>query len=217
MRSLALALLALLVACSSARTYTLVFLKTGSREGLSDEDLGVAMQGHFDNMGRMIDDGQLYLAGPFVDPRSDPGHRGLFLFSTASHDEASAWAASDPAVKAGVFTAHVDTWWSDDPVEQIRVLEKEDEVRRLADPDLPDDWSGRFYVVVTGSPVAAARKALAQVGDAVVLSGTLSKDGEFAWLDVTSLEEAQALLADGEVTWAWHPWYGSKMLPQLAQ
>jgi uncharacterized protein YciI len=51
---------------------------------------------------------KLIVAGP-VEDQADL--RGIFVFRAASLDEAKAWAASDPAVKAGRLVPVVYPWW----------------------------------------------------------------------------------------------------------
>ena len=59
-------------------------------------------KGHFANMGRLLAEGKLALAGPFdgVD-----GWRGLFVFAVAEIDEAKRLTATDPVIVKGEMVA----------------------------------------------------------------------------------------------------------------
>src|SRR5688572_11146031 len=78
------------------RDYTLVLIRTGPRSGqLTAEENQRAFQGHFDNMQRMAEAGQLVLAGPYGERRSAPDLRGIFVLGTKTRTEAEAWAGTD--------------------------------------------------------------------------------------------------------------------------
>jgi uncharacterized protein YciI len=63
---------------------------------------------HMANIRAMWQAHKLVVAGP-VDDQADL--RGIFVFQAATLDEAKAWAASDPAVKAGRLVPVVYPWW----------------------------------------------------------------------------------------------------------
>ncbi|MFN7054324.1 YciI family protein [Hyphomonas sp.] len=92
------------------RPYVLVLLMTGPMDAeiRDPETRGAIFAGHFANMQRLSDEGHLILAGPLG---GENGRRGLFLFNTADVEEARSWAATDPAVEAGIFTLEVSTWY----------------------------------------------------------------------------------------------------------
>ena len=66
---------------------------------------------HLANFIALLESGKVVIAGPFGD-NSDIA--GVFVFRAKSAEEARAWAESDPAVKAGFFTAEMHPWWSED-------------------------------------------------------------------------------------------------------
>jgi len=86
------------------RGYTLVYLKTGSKEKLSDEEQKTIFAGHFANMQRLAKEKKLLLAGPFGQPKHDLALRGLFVLDTDDPLQAQAWAETDPGFQAHVFT-----------------------------------------------------------------------------------------------------------------
>jgi uncharacterized protein YciI len=66
---------------------------------------------HVANVVTMLESGKAVIAGPM----GDEGElAGILIFRAKSAEEARAWAESDPAVKAGFFTAEMHPWWSED-------------------------------------------------------------------------------------------------------
>lgn len=67
------------------------------------------LKGHMDNMGRMAKEGKLILAGPLADAGDAAG---IFVFDTASIEEARKWCDTDPAIHAGRFQVKLWKWYS---------------------------------------------------------------------------------------------------------
>jgi uncharacterized protein YciI len=66
---------------------------------------------HVANVIALLESGKAIIAGPL----GDNGEiAGIFVFRAKSAEEARAWAESDPAVKAGFFSAEMHPWWSED-------------------------------------------------------------------------------------------------------
>lgn len=66
---------------------------------------------HVANVIALLESGKAVIAGPLAD-NSDIA--GVFVFRAKSAEEARVWAESDPAVKAGFFSAEMHPWWSED-------------------------------------------------------------------------------------------------------
>ena len=66
---------------------------------------------HFAYVLSLLDSGKAVAAGPITD-KGDI--LGIFIFRAASLAEAKAWAEGDPTVAAGLKTAEVHPWWSED-------------------------------------------------------------------------------------------------------
>lgn len=201
------------------RPYTFVLIHTGPSTTLTPEQQQTAFEGHFSNMQRLADAGRLLIAGPFADPKSDPAHRGLWVFDTPSAVQALAWGATDPAVEMGVFALTAHPFTTDAPLGTLHELEKADEARRLADADLPDEWQGRSYVLAT-HPWSDRLEDKAEDAEGVIFTARLHATGEdgtdqvIAWLDATTLDAARAILPDAR-SWTLHGWYGTKVLTQM--
>jgi uncharacterized protein YciI len=96
----------LLAACGSVSSappaaYTLVQLKTGSHTPASKEEGQKIFAGHFDNIGRLAEEGKLVVAGPFG--TNDRAYRGPYIFNVTTVQEAEKLVILDPAVKSCVF------------------------------------------------------------------------------------------------------------------
>lgn len=66
---------------------------------------------HVANVMSLLESGKAIIAGPLAD---EGDIAGIFVFRAKSAEEARAWAESDPAVKAGFFSAEMHPWWSED-------------------------------------------------------------------------------------------------------
>ncbi|KPF68197.1 hypothetical protein IP84_10650 [beta proteobacterium AAP99] len=90
------------------RRYVLVILKTGPNRIPAGPERDEMFKGHFANINRLAGEGKLVQAGPLdgVD-----GWRGLFVFATASLDEARAWVSTDPVVIKGEMVAELHAFY----------------------------------------------------------------------------------------------------------
>lgn len=73
-------------------------------------DLDKLQEGHMANMRRLADEGKLFKAGPTED-YSGRNVRGIFILKTESLDDAKAWVATDPSVKAGRLAPEFLKWF----------------------------------------------------------------------------------------------------------
>ncbi|MGK7297146.1 MAG: YciI family protein [Candidatus Wenzhouxiangella sp. M2_3B_020] len=100
------------------RRYVMAFLKTGPTPPEDPERARELQAAHMANIRRMAEEGQLVLAGPFMD---DTEIRGIYLFATDDLHQASEWTATDPAVKAGSLVMELHPWYGSAAV--MKVLE----------------------------------------------------------------------------------------------
>ncbi len=79
-----------------------------NRDSLSEERLAEIQKGHMDHIGAMADAGIVSIAGPYGD---DGNSRGILIMNCATLDEAEAYAAEDPAVKANRLKINIRPIW----------------------------------------------------------------------------------------------------------
>lgn len=203
-------------AMTHARPYALVFIRTGTRRQPTQEQTQEAMQGHFANMRAMAERGDLLIAGPLGEPRSDPDHRGLFVFDVRTAGEGLALANTDPAREMGIFT--MDPWvlTTDAPLTELPRLEREYEASRLADPTVPDEWVGRTYALASTAYDPDLHERVRGI-PGVLIAGRLANargdDRLLLWLDASDMADARALLPEAD--WTMHGWYGSPTIARL--
>jgi uncharacterized protein len=65
------------------------------------------MEGHMANINAMAATGKLVAAGPVID---DGTLRGIFIFDTATAEEARALADKDPSIASGHFALEIHPW-----------------------------------------------------------------------------------------------------------
>ena len=202
------------------KSYIFSYLVLDEPEKLSEEDMGVAMQGHFANMGKMADAGDLLIAGPLADPRIDETYRGIFVFSSGDIEKGKSLFASDPSVKAGVFKSEMYVITCDEPLGELTRLEKEYEQRRLDDPEIPDEWVGRMFILAVGPHDAGFTH-----DDAVLIDASMDRiddasdddaPNQLLWIDATNVEDAKSTFnADDINDWSFYGWYGSPCVAEL--
>lgn len=205
------------------QTYTFVYILTGPATDIDAETQQEAFKGHFSNMSRMAEDGDLLIAGPYWQPQTWDDMRGMWIFNTDDLDQASEFAATDPPGKLGIFVFDILQFKTDDALLELPRLEKEDEHRRLSDPDIPDEWVGRGYFWAF-APVAKSNEPDRVQG--IALLGTLighensrlQNDHWLILLDATTADEANQVLKDAgcdPTNWNIDEWYGSAMPAKL--
>ena len=222
-----LTLIALLFTSSTMaiepQTFTFVFILTGPATNIELQAQQDAFKGHFSNMSRMAGDGDLLIAGPYWQPQTWDDMRGMWIFNTDEIDQASELAASDPPGKLGIFVFDILQFKTDDALHELPRLEREDEERRLADPDVPDEWAGRGYFWASAE-VSSSEEPDRVHG--VALLGTLvgnedsriHADHWLLLLDATTIEDARNVLIDAGCDpklWNIDEWYGSAMPAKL--
>jgi uncharacterized protein len=92
------------------KMYVLCILKTGPKDTeVKGDERKKVFAGHFENIGRLAEEGKLAVAGPFG--KNDKAYRGLYIFNVASIEEAEKLVMLDPAVQAGVFVPDLTLWY----------------------------------------------------------------------------------------------------------
>lgn len=90
--------------------YYFVILKTGSNTTTDKDFINECFRGHMENIGRMVESGNLVVAGPFG--KNDDTFRGLFVLDNiSSMEEAKTLLDTDPAIKNGLLEAVIYKWY----------------------------------------------------------------------------------------------------------
>ena len=162
------------------------------------EDRNAIVQQHLKNVLALLTSGKLIIAGPF-DDSSDLA--GIFIFRTASADEAKALVDTDPAVKAGFMIPEMHPWSSEDifkkPVTSPLTMEtvylgflKKGPNRKEGDGDTPEIKKLQDAHIANIVRLAKMKK--------MVMAGPFGDDGELRGIfvfRVSSMKEAQDLAA----------------------
>ena len=179
--------------------FQMAILKKGPAwDSTKAEDRNLILQQHLKNVLALLDSGKAIIAGPF-DDSSDVA--GLFIFRTASADDAKAWVDADPLVKAGLMVAEMHPWWSEDifkkavtePLKMEAVyfgFLKKGPNRKEGDGDTPEIKKLQDAHIANIVRLANMKK--------VVMAGPFGDDGELRGIfvfRVASLKEAQELAA----------------------
>ncbi|HYC99709.1 MAG TPA: hypothetical protein VEB22_00650 [Phycisphaerales bacterium] len=198
---------------------TLVYLKTGPRTDLTEQQKTAVFNGHMSNMKRLADAGILLIAGPFNKPR-DASWRGIFLLDTSSVALAHLQAETDPGIRAGVFVADYR------PIKASILLRHTGDVEKAMQAERAEKPAEgrpqiRPYVMVTAADAATLMPSLAEAGygDKVVWAAKFSAKGDrdaVAVIDAEKVEEVQAALDKAGVTGlSLDGWYATPSLLRL--
>lgn len=177
--------------------FQMAILKKGPAwDSTKVEDRNSILQQHLKNVLALFDSGKVIIAGPFNDS-SDLA--GLFIFRTASVDEAKALVDTDPGVKAGLMIAEIHPWWSEDifkkavtePLKMEAVyfgFLKKGPNRKEGDGDTPEIKKLQDDHIANIVRLANMKK--------MVMAGPFGDDGELRGIfvfRVASMKEAQDL------------------------
>ncbi|TNE41925.1 MAG: hypothetical protein EP347_01650 [Alphaproteobacteria bacterium] len=92
------------------RSYVFVLLKTGPRDAeVTDKDARAEMfRGHFANINKLREQGDLVLVGPLD---GENGLRGIMIFAADDISAAQAWMQGDPTVTSGIFELEFHSYY----------------------------------------------------------------------------------------------------------
>jgi len=91
------------------KTYIFVILKTGKAKIDDRKERSKLFSGHLDNISRLVKEGKIVVAGPFME--NDKSYRGLFIFDVKTIDEVKELLKTDPTIKAGIFETDIFEWY----------------------------------------------------------------------------------------------------------
>ena len=84
--------------------YFVELIPNSKKTDFTAEELQTIQQAHMQNIGKMVEDGKLLLAGPFMDGG------GLFILNVPTEDDAINLVEKDPAVIAKRFDYRIKAW-----------------------------------------------------------------------------------------------------------
>ena len=104
------------------KQYVMAFLKTGPNQDFSETEINEMQAAHMENIGKMADNGDLILAGPFT---GDSILRGIYIFDVPTIEEAKILTESDPAIKAGSLEMELIQWYGSAALMAVPQLHEE--------------------------------------------------------------------------------------------
>jgi uncharacterized protein YciI len=103
------------------KTYVMAFLKTGPNKSLDSVKRAQLQTAHLENITKMAEDGNLVLAGPFLD---DDDIRGIYIFNVQTIEEAEALTNTDPAIEAGSLVMELHQWYGSAALIELNQIHK---------------------------------------------------------------------------------------------
>jgi uncharacterized protein len=104
------------------KNYVIAFLKSGPVKLTDSIQNAELLKAHLKNIGRMMEEGKLLIAGPFLDNQP---LRGLYIFDVTTVEEARELASTDPAVKAGTLVVELHPWYGSAALKELPELHKQ--------------------------------------------------------------------------------------------
>lgn len=105
------------------KSYVFVLLKKGPAIITDKKILDSIFHGHMANIQRLTSENKLVLAGPMGD--NDKNYEGIFVFNTASIDEAKQWLSTDPAIQSKDLDAELYSWYCTAALQEIPALHQQ--------------------------------------------------------------------------------------------
>lgn len=89
------------------KNYYFVMLTKGPHRN-QDSTAAIQIQkGHMDNIERLVKEGKIQVAGPFLD---NGEWRGVFIFDVATKEEVEQLLQTDPAISSGRLAYEIHPW-----------------------------------------------------------------------------------------------------------
>ncbi len=208
-RLLLAAILTLPLAAQTTDTYHIVFLRPSpERKALPKSESDRIMAAHMANIHAMADRGVLVAAGPFGDTPTTVS--GIFIFKTASLDEAKRISAQDPTVVEHRNTVDGMTWTGPKGIgEQYKGL-------HAADPKTPEDMGIHPFVLLRGVPSSSDLGRL-RADRKLLADGPLADAGEFRYLLIFAriADDEARRLVPADLAPEFHRWWSAAhVLPE---
>ena len=91
------------------KSYVLVILKTGSNKTTDKSFIDSCFRGHMDNIGRLVEEGKLIVAGPMG--KNENTYRGIFILDLKTFEEATELLKNDAAINEKILDAELYKWY----------------------------------------------------------------------------------------------------------
>lgn len=91
------------------KSYVLVILKTGTNNTTDKAFIDSCFRGHMDNIGRLVDESKLIVAGPIG--KNEKTYRGIFILDVNTIEEAMELVQTDPAIKEKLLEPELYKWY----------------------------------------------------------------------------------------------------------
>ena len=91
------------------KSYVFVMLKTGSNTTADKAFIDSCFGGHMANIGRLVNEGKLIVAGPFG--KNDNSYRGIFILNVTTIEEAQELVQTDPAINSKLLDVDLYKWY----------------------------------------------------------------------------------------------------------
>ncbi|AOM78952.1 hypothetical protein BFS30_18320 [Pedobacter steynii] len=91
------------------KTYVLAILKTGTQKSLPKAKQDSIFRGHMTNIGKLVTDGKLVVAGPLG--KNDKNYRGIFVLDVPTIEEAKKLVDTDPAIQSKLLDVDLIVWY----------------------------------------------------------------------------------------------------------
>jgi uncharacterized protein YciI len=179
--------------------FHMALLKKGPKwTGVMEPAKSPTLKQHIEYFVSLLDSGKAIIGGPTPDSKD---LAGIYVLRAQSAEEAKVWTDADPAVKAGLFTAEMHPWWSEDifkkPVTSPLKMEtaylgflKRGPNRKEGDGQTPEVQELQKAHIANINRLAETKK--------LVMAGPFGDNGDLRGIfvfRVGSLKEAQDLAA----------------------
>lgn len=101
------------------RQYVMAFLKAGPNRSTDSTEAVELQRAHLSNINRMAEEGDLVLAGPFMD---NGEIRGIYVFDVRTVEEARELTETDPAIQAGALEMELHPWYGSAALMQVNEI-----------------------------------------------------------------------------------------------
>jgi uncharacterized protein YciI len=104
------------------KPYVFVMLLPGTNQLEKGAVRDSIFRGHRQNIGKLVDQNKLVIAGPFED--NDKSYQGIFILNVKTIGEARELLKTDPAISNGLLSAELYSWYGSAAISQYLKFQK---------------------------------------------------------------------------------------------